>query len=150
MTAAPAPQASGPGAPFAIILRAAVLPSAIAGLVGVVAITLWRGWGSVPSSLLGLLVGLGFFVSGMALLTKLVRDRNPITFMAVAMAIYLGQVIALLLFMLAFLDAAWLDGQAFGFAVLIVTIAWQIFLFRAWRRARVLVYDEVHQGGDDA
>lgn len=81
------------------------------------------------------------------MLSTLVRDRNPMTFMAVAMAIYLAQVIVLLGFLIAFFEAAWLDGVAFGIVVLVITVAWQIFLFRAWRRARLPVYDETSDPG---
>ena len=35
----------------------------------------------------------GFFASGLLLMDKLVRDRNPMLFMAVGMAIYLAQVL---------------------------------------------------------
>ena len=62
--------------------------------------------------------------------------------MAVGMAVYLAQVIVLLGFMLAFLNASWLDGKAFGVVVLVVTLAWQAFLWRTSRRGRFFVYDE--------
>ncbi len=94
-----------------------------------------------PAVLVGLVVGLGFFASGLGLLSKLIRDRSPITFMAVAMSVYLAQVIALLLFLIAFREADWLDGLAFGLVVLVITITWQVFLVRTWRTARVYVYD---------
>lgn len=144
MTAASRPAAgpSTPGAPFAIVLRGALAPSALVGVLAAVAVLLWRGLGSLPAVLVGLAVGLGFFASGLGLLSRLVRDRSPITFMAVAMTIYLGQVLALLVFLIAFHEAAWLDGTAFGAVVLAITIAWQFFLVRAWRRARWSVYDE--------
>lgn len=132
---------SSAGAPFATTLRGALLPSALVGLgaVGVCAVV--RGIGTLPSGLLGLFVALAFFGSGLALLSKLLRDSNPLTFVAVAMTIYLGQVLVLLGFLIAFRDAAWLDGMVFGAVVFVVTIAWQVFMVRAWRRARVPVYD---------
>lgn len=146
MTESPRPVASAPGAPFSVLLGGAVPPSAIVGLVAVVGVALVRGVGSLPSAVLGLVVGLGYFASGLALLSRLLRDRSPITFMAVGMAIYLAQVLVLLAFMLAFLDATWLDGKAFGIVVLAVTLAWQAFLWRASRRGRFLVYDEPAAG----
>ncbi|PID96920.1 MAG: hypothetical protein CSA84_02200 [Actinomycetales bacterium] len=133
--------AATPGAPFAMILRGALVPSAIAGAVAALGLVIWRGTGSIAGVLVGLVVGLGFFASGLGLLSKLVRDRSPITFMAVAMSIYLAQVIALLLFLIAFREAGWLDGLAFGLVVLVITITWQVFLVRTWRTARVYVYD---------
>ena len=48
----------------------------------------------------------GFFASGMFLLSRLVRSASPHAFFAVAMAVYLGQVIVLLLVITAFKDPA--------------------------------------------
>ncbi len=148
MTAASRPSAGSPspearpGAPFAIVLRGALLPSAVVGVIAAVGLVLWRGAAAVPGVAVGILVGLGFFASGLGLLSKLVRDRNPMTFMAVAMTIYLAQVLVMLGFLIAFHEAAWLDGPAFGWVVFAITIAWQVSLARAWRRARWSVYDE--------
>jgi ATP synthase protein I len=144
--APPRPEASA-GAPFAIVLRGALAPSAAAGVVAAIAMVVWRGSSASAGAAIGLALGLGFFTSGLAMLSKLVRNRNPMTFMAVAMAIYLAQVIVLLGFLIAFFEAAWLDGVAFGIVVLVITVAWQIFLFRAWRRARLPVYDETFDTG---
>jgi hypothetical protein len=58
------------------------------------------------------------------------------------MAVYLGQVIALLLVIMAFKDAAWVDGVALGVVALVVTIVWQVAAMVALRRARIPVYDE--------
>lgn len=147
MTPAPRSGDGAAGAPFAVVLRGALLPSAVAGLVAALAMEAWRGSGAVAGASVGLVLGLGFFASGLGLLSRFVRDRNPMTFMAVAMAIYLAQVILLLLFMLAFFEAAWLDGRAFGIVVFVITITWQVFLYRAWRRARIPVYDTVADPG---
>ncbi len=140
------PQAVRPGAPFEVVLRGSLLPSAIAGAVAVIGCALWRGPGSILSAVIGLAVGIAFFASGLLLLSRLLHDRNPMTFMAVGMAIYLAQVLALLGFMIAFLDADWLDGRVFGIVAFVVTMAWQVFSMRAWRRARIFVYDLPREG----
>ncbi len=140
------PQATRPGAPFEIVLRGTLVPSAIAGVIGVIGCALWRGSDSILSGVLGLVVGIAFFASGLVLLSRLLHDRNPMTFMAVGMAIYLAQVLALLGFMIAFLNADWLDGKAFGVVAFVVTMAWQVFSMRAWRRARIFVYDQPAEG----
>jgi ATP synthase protein I len=98
---------------------------------------------------IGLVVSIGFFASGMFLLSRLVRSTNPQAFFAVAMSVYLGQVIALLLVIIAFKDAPWVDGVALGVVALVVTIVWQAAAMRALRRARVLVYDEPRTDPDD-
>ena len=48
----------------------------------------------------------------------------------------------LLLVIIAFKDADWVDGVALGLVALVVTLAWQVFAMLALRRARTPVYDE--------
>jgi ATP synthase protein I len=134
------------GAPFAVMLRGALVPAGVAGVVTVVVLAVLRGLDSVPGSLLGLAVSLGFFASGMFLLSRLVRSTSPHAFFAVAMAVYLGQVLALLLFFIVFRTASWVDGTALAVTALVVTLAWQAFAYRAMRAARMPVYDEPTDG----
>lgn len=129
------------GAPFGAMLRGALAPSALAGVLAVVVLAVVRGTDAIAGGSLGLVVSLGFFASGMFLLSRLVRDANPTAFFAVAMAVYLGQVFLLLLVIIAFKDASWVDGPALGIVAFVVTIVWQVFAMRALRRARVPVYD---------
>jgi hypothetical protein len=63
------------------------------------------------------------------------------------MAVYLGQVIALLLVIMAFKDADWVDGPALGIVAFVVTIVWQVFAMVALRRARIPVYDPPSDSG---
>lgn len=133
---------AGPGAPFAVMLRGAMLPATLAGVLAVVVLAVARGTDSVAGALLGLAVSVAFYVSGMLLLSRLVRSASPHAFFAVAMAVYLGQVMALLVFFIVFRDASWLDGTALAVTALVVTIAWQAFAYRAVRNARLPVYDE--------
>lgn len=144
------PQSAAPhaGAPFGAMARGALLPSAVAGALAVLVLALVRGSDAVAGGVLGLVVAVGFFSSGMFLLSRLVRDANPATFFAVAMAVYLGQVIALLLVIILFRDAPWVDGPALGIVAFVVTIVWQVFAMRALRRARVPVYDEAEPSED--
>ena len=130
------------GAPFGAMLRGALLPSTVAGIVAVVGVVLWRGGSdALAGGLIGLVVSVGFFASGMFLLSRLVRSSSPHAFFAVAMAVYLGQVIVLLLVILLFKDAPTVDGVSLGVVALVVTLVWQVFAMRALRRARVPVYD---------
>ena len=130
------------GAPFAHMLRSAVLPSALVGLVPVVLFAVTDGVKGAWSAGLGWAVALLFFASGMFLMSRLVRSASPHAFFAVAMTVYLGQVIGLLLFLIAFHGRAWIHGKALGVAALVVTIVWQVFAMRAMRTARIPVYDE--------
>lgn len=137
------------GAPFAVMLRGALLPSVVAGVVAVLALTVVRGGDALVGSLLGLAVSVGFYASGMFLLSRLVRSASPHAFFAVAMAVYFGQVLLLLVFFIVFRDAAWVDGTALAVTALVVTIAWQAFAWRAMRTARFPVYDEPAAGPEE-
>ncbi|MFV0462570.1 MAG: hypothetical protein ACK5MP_05145 [Nostocoides sp.] len=137
----PSLQTPGPGAPFAVMLRGALAPSVGIGALAVAILGLTRGVDAVPGGLLGLCVSVAFFGSGMLLLSRLVTSANPLAFFAVAMAIYLGQVIALLLFIMAFRSASWVDAPAVGIVAGVVTMVWQVFAFRALRGAKLPVYD---------
>ncbi|HMM94685.1 hypothetical protein [Phycicoccus sp.] len=130
------------GAPFAVMLRGALVPATVAGVLAVVVLALVRGGDSVVGSLLGLAVSVGFYASGMFLLSRLVRSASPHAFFAVAMAVYLGQVLALLVFFIVFRDASWVDGTALAVTALVVTLAWQAFAYRAMKTARFPIYDE--------
>ena len=129
------------------MLRGALLPSAVAGLLTVVVLVVVRGGDALGGAAIGLVASLGFFASGMFLLSRLVRTANPAAFFAVAMAVYLGQVIALLLVIIAFKDAEWVDGPALGIVAFVVTIVWQVFAMVALRRARIPVYDPPSDSG---
>ncbi|GGL41955.1 hypothetical protein H9L10_08750 [Phycicoccus endophyticus] len=136
------PEHATAGAPFAVMLRGALVPASIAGALAVVVLALVWGGGSLAGSLLGLVVSVAFYASGMFLLSRLVRSASPHAFFAVAMAVYLGQVLALLVFFILFRRASWVDGTALAVTALVVTIAWQAFAWRALRTARFPVYDE--------
>ncbi|MBM6400643.1 hypothetical protein [Phycicoccus sonneratiae] len=130
------------GAPFAVMLRGALVPASVAGALAVLVLGVVRGLDSVPGSLLGLAVSVAFYASGMFLLSRLVRSASPHAFLAVAMAVYLAQVLALLVFFIVFRSASWVDGTALAVTALVVTLAWQAFAYRAMRTARLPVYDE--------
>ena len=68
-------------------------------------------------------------------------QREPARLFAVAMTVYLGQVIGLLLFLIAFHGRDWIHGPRWGRGP-VVTIVWQVFAMRAMRTARIPVYDE--------
>jgi ATP synthase protein I len=144
----PSPVAQA-GAPFAVMLRGALVPSLAAGAVTVVVLTVVRGSEALAGGVLGLVVSVLFYASGMFMLSRLVRSTSPHAFFAVAMAVYLAQVIALLLFIMVFRGAEWVDGFALGVTALVVTLAWQLFAMRALRRAPLPVYDDPAPGSEE-
>lgn len=137
------------GAPFAAMVKGAYLPAALVGAVLALAYFVTVGSESGWSALLGTAVTIVFFSAGLLLLSRLVRSADPHAFFAVAMAIYLAQVIALIGFIIVFKGQDWVDGRALGVTALVVTIVWQGFAMVALRRARVPVYDEPAAGAEE-
>jgi ATP synthase protein I len=127
--------------PFSATLRGSLVPAVIAGAVTAVALGLFRGVGGAVSGLVGVAIAIAFFASGLLLMDKLVRDRNPMLFMAVGMSVYLAQVLVLLGVLVLARRVESLDSRAAGIAMLVTVVVWQIAQLRAWRQARVPVYD---------
>jgi ATP synthase protein I len=63
--------------------------------------------------------------------------------------VFLGQMIFLLLVIVALKDADWLDGTAFGLTALAVALVWQVFQVIAYVRTRRLAFDAPPQNGQD-
>jgi len=89
-----------------------------------------------------------FFASGLYVMGR-VTNANPISVLAGALAVYLGQVIFLAVVILAFSGADWLDGTAFGLSVLAVALIWQVCQVVAFMRLRQPVYDENAEPADE-
>jgi ATP synthase protein I len=142
MTHTTAPAAPGP---FAVMLRGAFLPTLVVGPVAVLVAALAGGGRAALGACLGFLVTVAFFALGLLVMQRLVRDGDPLRFMASAMAVFLGQLLFLLLVIVGLQQAGWLDGAAFGLSALAVALVWQVCQVVAFVRSRHAVYDV---GGD--
>jgi ATP synthase protein I len=100
-----------------------------------------RGTGGGLAALLGVAVALLFFAGGLYVMGR-VANANPISVLAGALAVYLGQVIFLGVVIFSLSGAGWLDGKAFGLSVLAVALIWQVCQVVAFMRLRQPVYDE--------
>jgi hypothetical protein len=128
---------------FHVVLRGALLPTAVAGVLASVVLGVVRGLDGGVSALIGVVIGLAFFASGLFIVGRFVRDTTePMLFMAVGMAVYFAQVIVLLGVLLVSERIDAFDTYAAGIALLVSVLVWQGAQMRAWRRARVPVYDE--------
>ncbi len=143
MTQQPAP-APAPVPPFAAMLRATVIPMACASPVIVMVFWITGKTRGGLAALLGVTIAVAFFASGLYVM-KRVTNASPLSVLAGALAVYLGQVIFLGLVILLLSGAAWLDGQAFGLSVLAVALIWQLVQVVAFVRLRKPVYDEQTQ-----
>lgn len=133
--------------PFAGMLRAAFVPTMLAGALTVLGYWLAQGRAAGASALLGYAVAVAFFTLGLLVMRSTGRPAEPLLLLATAMAVFLGQTIFVLAVILALRNASWLDGAAFGLTILVVAIVWQVLQVLVFRRARRPVYDQpVHDG----
>lgn len=123
------------------MLRGAFVPTAAVALVIVVAITLGAGARAGGGALLGAVVALAFFALGLVVMVKLRSADDPFRFFATSLAVVFGQLIFLLVVILVFSGAQWLDGRSFGLAALAVALVWQALQVVAYVRNRRLVFD---------
>ena len=80
---------------------------------------------------------------------KLGGASDPFRFLASALAVFMGQMIFLLVVIIALQSATWLDGTAFGITVLAVAVVWQVFQVVAFVRSRRLAFDAPQETGQD-
>jgi ATP synthase protein I len=139
MTAAPHPTSD----PFAVMLRGAFLPTVLVGPVAVVVAALLGGGRAALGAGLGFATALAFFALGLVVMRRLGGAHDPLRFLASALAVFLGQLIFLLLVIVALQGADWLDGRAFGLTALAVALVWQVFQVVAFLRSRRPVFDGV-------
>ena len=130
-----------PAPPFEAMLRATVIPMVCAGPVIVLVFWVTGQTRGGLAALLGVTIAVAFFASGLYVM-KRVTNASPLSVLAGALAVYLGQVLFLGLVILLLSGAAWLDGQAFGLSVLAVALIWQLVQVVAFVRLRKPVYDE--------
>jgi ATP synthase protein I len=136
MSATTPPKAATAGGPFGAMLRGAFLPTLLVGPVAVAVAALASGGRSALGAALGFGVSIGFFALGLLVMQKLDSAADPLRFLASALAVFFGQMIFLLLVIVALQHAAWLDGTAFGLTALAVALVWQVFQILAFVRSR--------------
>ncbi|HEX7535778.1 MAG TPA: hypothetical protein VF391_02095 [Dermatophilaceae bacterium] len=130
-----------PVPPFAAMLRATVLPMTISVPVILAVFWITRGTRGGLAALLGVPIAVAFFAGGLYVMGR-VSTSNPISVLAGALAVYLGQVIFLGVVIFTFSGADWLDGTAFGLSVLAVALIWQVCQVVAFTRLRQPVFDQ--------
>lgn len=127
-----------------VVLRSALPVTVGAGVLTSAVVTVLHGWSAGLAGLVGTVVAAVFFASGLLVLGKVLTDaRNPVLFMAVGLATYGAQVLLLLLVLVVARRVEAFDSVSAGVAVLVCVVVWQVAQVRAWRRARVPVYDDV-------
>ncbi len=156
--ATPQPTAGDDGRPrapradsvFTVMLRKSLPPALLAGVLTAGAQWVVQGPGVAGSGLFGALLAVAFFASALVMMARFVTDGNPMLFMAVGMSVYLAQVIVLLGVLVLARQVEALDLPAAGIAMLVVVLVWQVAQLRAWRSARVPVYDSRSSSNEES
>jgi len=136
----PQPSGAVQAPPFAAMLRATVLPMAVAAPVVVAAFWIANGTRGGLAALLGVVIAVAFFAGGLYVMGRVVKE-NPMLVLAGALAVYLGQVLFLGVVIVSLSGASWLDGTSFGLSVLAVALIWQLSQVVAFVKMRKPVYD---------
>jgi ATP synthase protein I len=137
------PQRSGAShddarAQFSAMLRGALVPTVVVGVLAVVVALVSGGSRSATSAGLGALLVLLFFSTSL-LVMRQSSHLPPTTVMAVVLAAYTGKILALGLAMVLLRDASWIAGRSLAFTVIACTVVWLGFEMRAFTRMRFLV-----------
>ena len=109
-----------------LLLRGAFVPTLIVGVVAIAASTVIKGLSGFWGALLAQFVVVIFFVIHIAV-SRMTRNLDPISTMAMAMFSYFAKLFALggLLWAIArYTDRATINRTAFGVTAVALTIAW--------------------------
>lgn len=123
----------------AALWRGALLPSITISLISIIVASISRGFPGFWGALLATLTVVIFFSVSM-FVSRLTKDANPITTMALAMLSYFSKLILMALFLILvtrLTDPGDLDRTAFGVSALLVAIAWLGGEIRAFFRLRL-------------
>jgi len=132
---------SAPVATFAAMLGTTVIPVLTTAPFIVAVFWITRATRGGLAALLGVVIAVVFFASGLYVMAR-VTKANPMSVLAGALTVYLGQVLFLGVVILCLSGAQWLDGTAFGLSVLAVALIWQLCQVVVFLRLRKPVYDE--------
>ncbi|MEW1610890.1 MULTISPECIES: hypothetical protein [unclassified Streptomyces] len=114
-----------------------VLPTAAVGAIATVISAVFAGGQGAIGGVLGAVVVIAFFGSGLYALAQIGR-RWPEVFLGAAMLVYTTQILVLLLLLKLFRDATFMDGRAFGLTALVCVLVWLGAQARAQLKSKTL------------
>lgn len=101
------------------------IPTAVVSLITIAVLFFMSGGFAARSGLLGAVLVFLFFAIGQYLVGRVLANK-PELGLAVAMLVYLTQMGVLLILIRVLRDVNWLDGRAFGIAIISGTLAWTL------------------------
>jgi ATP synthase protein I len=119
------------------VLRAAIIPTLVVGVLAVIVAAVLRGGAGAVAAVLALVIVLAFFASGQYVLGRIL-SRNPELALSGGLLLYLTQVLVLFGLIALLRDATWLDSRVFAGVVVVLTLVWTTAAVLATLRTRVL------------
>lgn len=101
------------------------IPAIVIGAITVLTLLLLEGGFAARSAVLGAFLVLVFFSFGQYVVGRVLATK-PELGLGVAMLVYLTQLGVLLILIRVLRDVNWLDGRAFGIAIIAGTLAWTL------------------------
>jgi ATP synthase protein I len=126
------------------MLRGALVPAMVIGLVAAGVFWASHGEHGALSSLMATVVTLAFFAGGTWGLRFILGGGAGLA-LAGALVVYLGQLIAVTAVFLVLRQLAWVQPMPFALSAIAVTITWQIGAIVGFSRARLAVGRDDHE-----
>lgn len=124
----------------ASILRAALIPTVVVGLLAVVVAAFVGGGKAALGAALGVLVVVVFFTVGLVVVGRASRV-SAYAAMNAAILTYLVKIGVLFAFIVAFKDTTLFDTKTFGLTIVVCTLVWTGFEVRGFTRLQILYVD---------
>jgi ATP synthase protein I len=124
----------------ASILRAALIPTVVVGVLAVVVAAFVGGGKAALGAALGVLVVVVFFAVGLVVVGRASRV-SAYAAMNAAILTYLVKIGVLFAFIVAFKDTTLFDTKAFGLTIVVCTLVWTGFEVRGFTRLQILYVD---------
>ncbi|HEY5184923.1 MAG TPA: hypothetical protein VIM19_08505 [Actinomycetes bacterium] len=124
----------------ASILRAALIPTVLVGVLAVVVAAFVGGGKAALGAALGVLVVVVFFTVGLVVVGRASRV-SAYAAMNAAILTYLVKIGVLFALIVAFKDTTIFDTKAFGLTIVVCTLVWTGFEVRGFTRLQILYVD---------
>jgi ATP synthase protein I len=124
----------------ASILRAALIPTVVVGVLAVVVAAFVGGGKAALGAAIGVLVVVVFFTVGLVVVGRASRV-SAYAAMNAAILTYLVKIGVLFAFIVAFKNTTLFDTKAFGLTIVVCTLVWTGFEVRGFTRLQILYVD---------
>ena len=122
------------------LLRQAAVPTAAAGVLAIVLCSVLVGVKGFVGALIGSIIVLLFFGVSIVVVSR-VAHKAPMLLMNAALATYVGKLLVLAVFLIAFKHTTFFNFRAFGFTMAGLTLVWLAAETRAVLKTKLFYVD---------